>query len=261
LREDISQGGRAGASIERMKSLLITILAVFLAAAQRYNKFCPREKPLLDEEGKERCEKRDNRRDKCVYGDDDTDGDKCKSKPNQYKCGAFFENLTPGRELTWLEALPEALKKAKKNKINIKKVVGEEIKEKNFDNPPSCNNTYANARCYILLTKFVNEPMDSCGKNLVNTAGTGTAGDELCKQVKRFLRRDDDFKANGKRDIKIAFHYSECGGDWKPVNNNGTQLYPKEPLCCTADGKFKRCNGKDFTKSCECDDSCLENQD
>jgi len=97
----------------------------------------------------------------------------------------------------------------------------------------------------------VSEPLDSCGKNLVNTKGRGTAGDFLCDQVKRWLKRDDDFKANGKRDIKIAFHYSECGGDWTPVNSNGTQLYAKEPLCCTPDGKFKRCNGEYYTRSCE----------
>jgi len=62
-----------------MKSLSI-ILVVSVAAAQRYTKFCPGEKPLLDEEGKKRCEKRENKRDKCVYGDDDNDGEKCKSK-------------------------------------------------------------------------------------------------------------------------------------------------------------------------------------
>jgi len=95
--------------------------------------------------------------------------------------------------------------------------------------------------------------MDSCGKNLVNANGEGTAGDYLCKQVKRWLRKSEDFKANGKRDIKIAFHYSECGGDWTPVTSDGEQLYAKELLCCKPDGTFERCNGEDFTKSCECD--------
>jgi len=234
----------------------LIILVVSVAVAKRTKKFCPKEKQLVDEEGK-RVFEIINGKERKVYGDDDNNGEKCKSRLNQFKCGAFFENLKKGSELTWLQALPDALKKINRENVDVKEFAGEDITEETFQNPP-CNppNKYANARCYAFLTKFVKEPMDSCGKNLVNAKGTGTAGDELCKQVKRFLKRDDDFKANGKRDIKIAFYYSECGGDWKPVNNNGTQLYPKEPLCCTADGKFKRCNGKDFTKSCECDDSC-----
>jgi len=96
--------------------------------------------------------------------------------------------------------------------------------------------------------------MDSCGKNLVNTDGVGTAGDELCKQVKRWLKRDDEFKANGKRDIKIAFHYSVCGGDWTPVNNGTEPIYAKEDLCCKADGTFERCNGEEFTTSDICEE-------
>jgi len=191
-----------------------------------------------------------------VYGDDDNDGEKCKSKLNQFKCGAFFENLTAGRELTWIAALPEALKKAEDKEINIKEVVGEDIKKENFDikEENSCTNAYANSRCYTYLTKAVNEGMDSCGKNLVNTDGVGTAGDELCKQVKRWLKRDDEFKANGKRDIKIAFHYSVCGGDWTPVKSDGEPIYAKEDLCCKADGTFERCNGEEFTTSDICEE-------
>jgi len=94
----------------------------------------------------------------------------------------------------------------------------------------------------------VRKPLDSCGKNLVNIKGDGTAGGELCKQVNRFLKRDDDFKANGKRDIKIAFHYSACGGDWTPVKNNGERLYVEEPLCCDKDGLFERCDGEESEK-------------
>jgi len=70
---------------------------------------------------------------------------------NQFKCGAFFENLTAGRELTWVAALPEALKKAEDKKINIKEVFGEDIKKENF-NMPSCSNITANARCYTYVT-------------------------------------------------------------------------------------------------------------
>jgi len=234
---------------------LLIILVVSVAAAQRTKKFCPREKQLEDEEGK-KIFVTINGKERKVYGDDDNDGEKCKSKLNQFKCGAFFENLTAGRELTWVAALPEALKKAKKEKINIKEVIGEDINEETFyfDNPQSCDNTTANARCYTYLTKFVDEAMDSCGKNLVNTDGIGTAGDELCKQVSRWLRKDEDFKANGKRDIKIAFHYSVCGGDWTPVKSDGEPIYAKEDLCCKADGTFERCNGEEFTTSDICEE-------
>jgi len=230
---------------------LLIILVVSVAAAQRTKKFCPREKQLEDEEGKKVFVTIDGKERK-VYGDDDNDGEKCKSKPNQFKCGAFFENLKKGSELTWLQALPDALDKINKTNVDVKEYVGEDITKETFENPPSCNDIYANARCYAFLTKFVKEPMDSCGKNLVNTKGDGTAGDYLCDQVRRWLRRDEDFKANGKNDIKIAFHYSECGGDWKPVNDAGNQLYAEEPLCCTAEGTFRRCNGEKFTKSDEC---------
>ena len=72
---------------------------------------------------------------------------------DQYKCGAFFENLREGSELTWLEALPEALKKVERENIDIKELVGEEIKEENFNNPP-CDNKFANARCYAFVTKL-----------------------------------------------------------------------------------------------------------
>jgi len=236
---------------------LLIILAVSVAVAKRTKKFCPKEKQLVDEEGKKVFEIISGKERK-VYGDDDNDGEKCKSKPDQFKCGAFFENLKKGSELSWLQALPDALKKIERENIDVKEFVGEDITDKTFENPP-CDNKYANARCYAFLTKFVKEPMDSCGKSLVNRKGKGTAGDYLCNLVRQRLKRTDEFKANGKRDIKIGFHYSECGGDWIPVNDDGKQLYAKEPLCCTADGKFERCNGEDFTKSCECDDSCSEN--
>jgi len=237
-----------------MKSLLI-ILVVSVAVAKRTKKFCPKEKQLVDEEGKKVFEIISGKERK-VYGDDDNDGEKCKSKLDQYKCGAFFENLREGTELTWLAALPEALKKVED--IDIKEVVGEDISKESFNNidcdDESESLRVANARCYTLLTKFVRKPLDSCGKNLVNIKGNGTAGGELCKQVGRWLKRDDEFKANGKRDIKIAFHYSVCGGDWTPVKSDGEPIYAKEDLCCKADGTFERCNGEEFTTSDICEE-------
>ena len=85
---------------------------------------------------------------------------------------------------------------------------------------------------------------------MVNTKGTGTVGDYLCGQVRRWLKRDEDFKTNGKKGINITFQYSQCGNDWKAVNDQGATLYTKEPLCCTPDGYFFRCDGSDYTKFC-----------
>merc|ERR1712137_223478 len=53
----------------------------------------------------------------------------------------------------------------------------------------------------------------------------GTIGDYLCQQVRRWLRRDEDFKANGRDNIRIPIYSSHCGGDWTPVTNNGQTLY------------------------------------
>ena len=92
--------------------------------------------------------------------------------------------------------------------------------------------------------------MDSCEKNLVKTKSSETVGDYLCKQVDRFIGGKADFQANGKDNIKIPIYYSACGGDWTPVSNEGENLYVEEPLCCTKDGKFRRCDGTDFNRSC-----------
>jgi len=59
---------------------LLIILVVSVAVAQRTKKFCPREKQLEDEEGKKVFVTIDGKERK-VYGDDDNDGEKCKSKP------------------------------------------------------------------------------------------------------------------------------------------------------------------------------------
>ena len=61
------------------------------------------------------------------------------------------------------------------------------------------------------MTKFISEPLDSCNKNLVNTKQSQTIGDYLCQQVRRWLRNDDDFKANGRDNIKLPVYYSQCG--------------------------------------------------
>merc|ERR1712212_886426 len=225
--------------VERNKAsmkILLIFFALSVALARR-QKFCPKEKPLVDENDVE-------------YGD------KCVSEPKNFKCGAFFENLKGKKpkegevlEVQWLGAIPDALDKT--NSRDIEEIFGEEINKKSFGNL-ECKEKYTNSRCFTILKKFSSEPLDSCSKTLVNTKGTETVGDYLCKQVKRWLKRDDDFKANGKNNIKIAFLYSHCGGEWTAVKNGADPLYTDESLCCTAEGLFERCNGKEYKDSTSC---------
>jgi len=218
-----------------MKILLIFL--VLSVAVARRQKFCPREETLLDENGVE-------------YGD------KCVSEPKNFKCGAFFENLKDRKpkegevlEVQWLGAIPDALDKT--NSRDIEEIFGEKITKESFGNL-ECKEKYTNSRCFTILKKFSSEPLDSCSKSLVNTKGTETVGDYLCKQVKRWLRKDDEFKANGKKNIKIAFQYSQCGGEWTPVKNGTAPLYTKESLCCKPEGLFERCDGKEYKDSTSC---------
>ena len=36
-------------------------------------------------------------------------------------------------------------------------------------------------------------------------------------KVHRWLKRNSDYKANGRDNIEMAFMYSECGNEWKEV--------------------------------------------
>ena len=54
---------------------------------------------------------------------------------NAYKCSVFFEDLTPRRKLTWIGALPDALKKAK-NKDEAREILGADVTEESFNNFP-----------------------------------------------------------------------------------------------------------------------------
>merc|ERR1712025_136556 len=210
--------------IIRMKIVLVVFYISVLVTGIKGRKFCPRE----------------------------NDGDKCAAKMNTYKCGAFFENLTGNGGIQWLGALPDALKKA--DPKDYQEILGSDISEdsfRGFDCSSPSAALAANARCYATLKDFTNEPLDSCNKNLVNTKGTETVGDYLCRQVKRWLRKDDDFKANGKRDIKISFQYSQCNKAWAPISSDAGSLYTKEALCCKADGSFERCNGESYVQQCE----------
>jgi len=176
-------------------------------------------------------------------------GNQCVAGDNAYKCAVFFEDLTPKRPLTWIGALPDALEKAT-NQDEVKDILGADVTRESFDDLPTCEGKTANARCYTILDRQTDLALDSCDKNLINTRGSQTIGDYLCGQVRRWLRRSDDFKANGIKNLKLPFYYSACNGEWTPISNNGADLYFKEPLCCNPDGSFFRCDGSPFNSAC-----------
>eukprot|EP00088_Acartia_fossae_P045035 TRINITY_DN4812_c0_g1_i1.p1 TRINITY_DN4812_c0_g1~~TRINITY_DN4812_c0_g1_i1.p1 ORF type:complete len:201 (-),score=50.51 TRINITY_DN4812_c0_g1_i1:35-637(-) len=176
-------------------------------------------------------------------------GNKCVAKDNSYKCAVFFENLTPKRDLTWIGALPDALKKAK-NQQEVKEILGDDVNEESFSQLTTCDEKTANARCYTILDRQRSIKLDSCDRNLINTRGSETIGDYLCGQVRRWLRRDDDFKANGIRNLRLPFYYSACNGDWTPISDGSKDLYFDEPLCCTPEGTYFSCDGSAFNSVC-----------
>ena len=40
----------------------------------------------------------------------------------------------------------------------------------------------------------------------------------------RWLKRNDDYKANGRDNIEMAFMYSECGNEWTEVTENNMNV-------------------------------------
>merc|ERR1711953_685827 len=107
----------------KMRTSLVTTCLLWLAALASA-KFCPGEK----------------------------DGNKCAAGDNSYKCAVFFENLTPKRNLTWIGALPDALKKAR-NKEEIAEILGADVTQASFKQLFGCDNVTANARCYTIVSK------------------------------------------------------------------------------------------------------------
>eukprot|EP00092_Neocalanus_flemingeri_P012010 GFUD01012947.1.p1 GENE.GFUD01012947.1~~GFUD01012947.1.p1 ORF type:complete len:204 (-),score=63.52 GFUD01012947.1:112-723(-) len=175
-------------------------------------------------------------------------GKRCLAKNNTFKCGVFFEDLVDSKPITWLGALPDAIKKVKEDEYQD--ILGENVTPESF-NQFSCDPVAANSRCYTMLTKFKSNALDSCDKNLVKTKSGETIGDYLCGQVRRWLKRDQDFQDKGKDNIKMPFYYSQCGEDWTPITDGeGGALYSDEELCCTPEGLFRRCDGSDYQKEC-----------
>eukprot|EP00092_Neocalanus_flemingeri_P007357 GFUD01007944.1.p1 GENE.GFUD01007944.1~~GFUD01007944.1.p1 ORF type:complete len:204 (+),score=50.50 GFUD01007944.1:75-686(+) len=175
-------------------------------------------------------------------------GKRCLAKERTYKCGSFFEYLVPDKPITWLGALPDSIENIEEDEY--KEILGENITLDSFKQF-SCDPVAANARCYGMLAKFKNTTLDSCEKSLVKTRSALTIGDHLCGQVRRWLRRDRDFQANGKDNIRISFYYSQCGEDWTPITDGvGGALYTDEELCCSPNGRFRRCDGSDYQTEC-----------
>jgi len=81
-------------------------------------------------------------------------GNKCVAGSKAYKCAVFFENLTSRRKLTWIGALPDALRKAK-DKAEVAEILGAEVTAESFSNFPSCKDSAANARCYATVSLVI----------------------------------------------------------------------------------------------------------
>ena len=75
-----------------------------------------------------------------------------KLSSNSYKCAVFFEGLTDSRPLTWIGALPDALKKAR-NKGEVAEILGKDVTEASFRELTSCDGKTANARCYTIVSR------------------------------------------------------------------------------------------------------------
>merc|ERR1711990_312137 len=181
----------------------------------------------------------------------------CRAKQNQYKCGVFFKDLTSKVPLAWIDALPEAIVRARKEGAtdrNIIALYGSNLDAESYEGDV-CGETLANTRCYEQMTKVKDYDLDSCGPSFFHQKfseiSEETVGDRLCGQVHRWLKRNRDYRANGRDNIKLAFMYSECGNEWKEISSSiGGKLVPKEPLCCTNKGKFRRCDGSGQVESC-----------
>ena len=170
----------------------------------------------------------------------------------------FFKDLSSKVPLAWLGALPEAVVRARKEGAtddDVISLLGSSIDGDSYENF-ECGTVAANTRCYAQMSKVRDESLDSCGKSLVrkqwSEQAEETMGDYLCGQVHRWLKRNSSYKESGRDNIEIAFMYSQCGGEWTEIESSEEGvLVPKEPLCCTNKGKFRRCDGSGQKESCD----------
>ncbi len=178
---------------------------------------------------------------------------RCRSRRNQFKCGVFFMDLdgqTGGDGIRWLGALPDFLLKpsVRRSPKMLKTFAG--LHKKSFRTIPGfCNEHYANAQCYNLMSKISSVPLDGCSQSLLNEYGDRTLGDILCEKAGRFAP-GQHFQSF----VKIGFYHSACGGDWTETHKRGKHLQLEEELCCkydTGKGQFFRCTGGEFASTCD----------
>jgi len=195
---------------------------------------------------------------------------------SQFKCAIMYENLprannpSKTRPLTWLGALPDALRKE-----SIKNSQDPELKasfgnleaksfwwrqggysNKDEFEKERCNQVHASAKCYAAMIDPAEKKLDTCAANIINEEGKQTFGDSLCQNL-----YDNKFitPAMGNiENINVGMHYSYCGSRWEKVESEGQQLTLAEPLCCKQDSsdatkyRFYRCDGSDFETSDSC---------
>jgi len=195
---------------------------------------------------------------------------------SQFKCAIMYEDLPRAnnpaktRKLTWLGALPDALRKESimnSEDPELKASFGN-IEAKSFwwrlsqySSPAEfekerCNAVHASAKRYASMIDPALKKLDSCAANIINEEGKQTFGDSLCQNLydNKFITPE-----MGKiEDVKVGMHYSYCGGKWEPVESEGEQLTLSEKLCCKPDSqdetkyRFYRCDGSDFKTSDTC---------
>jgi len=194
----------------------------------------------------------------------ETNKDRCRSKDKAYKCGLFFKNLNPDGDLTYIGSVPEALQKAKDegaSEEDVTHILGSALTVNDYSDI-ECSDTLINHHCAAQMDTATGD-LDKCTKSTLlqdwKEDAKEITGDTLCALVHKYYDANklkdksghDDYTANGKDNIEVTYMYSMCGGDWKEVKDKETKLMAGEPLCCTNKGKFKRCDGSDFKKTCD----------
>jgi len=212
-------------------SVLFALLAL-IGSASGKRKFCPRER---------------------------RDGLECRAKkdPAQFKCGIFYDNLYGESGITWINAMPEAIRTVEKKNPGLiekifPKVNGKAVTKEYFTKWfAPCDADEANDKCYLLMQQIEDNQLDSCDATLGNLDGDDTIGNQLCSQALRFLRKEKIDTSNGIKDMRLSFLRSSCGSAWSPISSSSTgNLYLKEPLCCDTLGKFYKCDGSSYNKEC-----------
>merc|ERR1711911_74653 len=225
-----------GSSIPTMNtfarlSVVFALLVVIGSAAGR-RRFCPRES---------------------------RDGKECRAKktPAQFKWGIFYENLYGENGITWVGAMPDAIRTVEKKDPSLKEKIFPKVNNKPVEKAyfvkwsSPCDADEANDNCYLLMQQLQDNKLDSCERMIGNLDGKQTIGNQLCDQAIRFLRKDKQDTSNGIRDLRLTFQKSHCGSAWSAVSSSTSgDLYLREKLCCDPNGKYYKCDGGLYNKVC-----------